>query len=220
MPLQNRVTPLGEIVADSARGTMMGNRGGCFHDHDQNLKRRPWASKVWITCVLEFKNRQRKVMSPGLYTELFFLDEATALAAGHRPCAECRRADFTNYSTLWNEIRGLPGRAYIKEMDPVLHRQRWASATDITPVIVTPSDEPNGVMIAIEGKPHLVWENFVWLWSLEGYVDPQRKACISRAQLITPQVTRDILAAGYRPQTHPSIPPSSLPDHPINEDQE
>ena len=93
MPLQNRVTPTGEIIATTARGTMMGNRGGAFHTAAQTLTHRRWKTKAWICCVIEFKGRHRVVMSPNRYTELFFLDEATALAAGHRPCFECRRAD-------------------------------------------------------------------------------------------------------------------------------
>lgn len=206
MPLQNRVTPLGEIIADPARGTMMGNRGGCFHDDQRQLIRRRWASQCWITCVLEFRGRQRTVMSPGLYTELFFLDEVTALAAGHRPCAECRRADFTRYATLWNEIRGQTGRAYVKEMDPVLHAERPASAPDAPRPLVAPSDQPDGTMIAVDGQPHLIWQNFIWRWTIEGYTAPIRAACTSSAQLITPPATRDILAAGYRPGVHETIP--------------
>jgi len=204
MPLQNRVTPQGNIIATPARGTMYGNRGGCFHDDGQQLKRRHWASKVWICCVLEFKNRRRSLMQPGLYTELFFLDEATAFAAGHRPCAECRRAAFTRYATLWNEIRNRDGRAYIREMDPVLHDQRHASAPDMTAIAVTPSDQPDGTFVVINDEPHLVWRNFFWRWTFEGYRDPRRLACVSSAPLLTPTATRDILAAGYKPTIHAS----------------
>src|SRR6266513_3430279 len=99
MPLQNRVTPFGELVVTRARGTLMGNRGS-LHDTERRI-RRPFAVKRWIICVLEFKNRHRTVMTPGQYTELFFLDEATALAAGHRPCAECQRARFTIFRAHW-----------------------------------------------------------------------------------------------------------------------
>ncbi len=202
MPLQNRVTAFGEIVATPARGTMMGNRGGCFHDVDRKLKRRRWASKCWIACVLEFKQRQRTVMSPGLYTELFFLDEATALAAGHRPCAECRRADFTRYATLWNEIRNLEGRAYIREMDPVLHDQRCASNPDATSHVVDISDQPDGTLVDIAGTAYLIKSGYTWQWTLEGYRETGELTGSARLQ--TPLATRDILAAGYQPQIHPS----------------
>src|SRR5262245_5520966 len=99
MPLQNRVTPFGDLIATAARGTLMGNRG-CLHDDCRQI-RRPFALKRWIACVLDFRGRHRTVMAPGRYTELFFLDEATALAAGHRPCAECRHADYVRFRSLW-----------------------------------------------------------------------------------------------------------------------
>jgi hypothetical protein len=103
MPLQNRVTPSGEIIATPHRGLMMGNRGGCFHRPDQTLKARRWANRQWIACLLEFKDRRRQLMQPNRYTELFFLDEATALAAGHRPCFECRRASAVRFAELWTK---------------------------------------------------------------------------------------------------------------------
>src|SRR5919204_6549006 len=99
MPRQNRVTPFGEIVATPERGTLMGNRG-VLHDGEGRI-RRPWQLRRWLVCVLDLKGRKRRVMTPGRYTELFFLDEATALAAGHRPCAECRRARFLAFCSAW-----------------------------------------------------------------------------------------------------------------------
>ena len=112
MPLQNRVTPEGEIIATPHRGLMMGNRGGCFHLPDRTLGSRRWATRQWIACVLEFKGRHRQaMMQPNRYTELFFLDEATALAAGHRPCFECRRRDAERFAALWAETRGWPAPA-------------------------------------------------------------------------------------------------------------
>ncbi len=205
MTLQNRVTPFGEIVADPARGTMMGNRGGCFHNSARQLARHRWASKCWITCLLRFKSRQRTVMTPKRYTELFFLDEATALAAGHRPCAECRRADFNRYATLWNKIRDHPGRAYVREMDQVLHRERGASAPDTTPVAVRPGDQPDGAFVSIDGAAHLVWRNRTWRWTMKGYEAASRPGEPGPVTLITPLATRDILAAGYQPQIHESL---------------
>src|SRR4051812_20933396 len=122
MPLQNRVDPFGAMFRTAARGTIMGNRGGAIHNEQREIVR-PYKSRRWIACVLEFKGRQRVVMSPRLYTELFFLDEAVAFAAGHRPCAECRRARFTAFTEAWARRRrpdtGAPVRA--DEIDVELH---------------------------------------------------------------------------------------------------
>jgi len=205
MHLQNRVTPFGDIVATNARGTMMGNRGGCFHDNARTLKRRRWATRCWITCVLDFRNRQRTVMTPNRYTELFFLDEATALAAGHRPCAECRRVDFNRYATLWNKIRNLDGRAHVRDMDPVLHRERRASAADSGNIVVAVLDQPDGTFVAIDNKAYLVWNKRLWRWSFNGYEATGNKTSTTPATLLTPPATRDILAAGYTPLIHPDL---------------
>src|SRR6476646_8354138 len=122
MPLQNRVTPFGELIASPARGTLLGNRGGRIHDDERKLTARRWTSKQWICCQLDFNNRHRKVWGDG-YTELFFLDEVTALAAGHRPCFECRRADAKAFAEKWAEAWG-GGIPYAPEMDEVLHAER------------------------------------------------------------------------------------------------
>ncbi|HEY9058475.1 MAG TPA: hypothetical protein VIN77_15095, partial [Aurantimonas sp.] len=126
MPLQNRVTPLGEIIADPARGTLMGNRG-ILHDGNRELGRSRWKHKAWIACTLAFRGRKRTPMTPGRYTELFFLDEATALAGGHRPCAECRRADFNAYRTAWATAHCLDAPPTAKAMDDMLHAHRVKS---------------------------------------------------------------------------------------------
>ena len=123
MPLQNRVSPFAELCAFSARGLFMGNRGGRFHTDDKMLMRRRWASRQWICCVLEFKGRRRDVWSRS-YTELFFLDEPTAFAAGHRPCFECRRKDAQAFAEKWREARRLRSPPSAAEMDNVLHAER------------------------------------------------------------------------------------------------
>jgi hypothetical protein len=127
MPLQNRVTPFGELLATECRGTLMGNRG-CLHDDQQQI-RRPFAGKRWIICVLEFRGRYRRVMTPRRYTELFFLDEATALAAGHRPCAECQHARYLVFREIWAEANpDLVGASFSADaMDGVLHAERLDS---------------------------------------------------------------------------------------------
>jgi hypothetical protein len=120
MPLQNRVTPFGELISTTARGTLMGNRGGKFHSADQKLTGRRWVSRQWICCTLEFKNRQRDVWGR-YYTELFFLDEVTAFSAGHRPCFECRRRDAEHFAQLFS---GKKRRASATAMDRALHTER------------------------------------------------------------------------------------------------
>src|SRR5690348_12070398 len=122
-PLQNRVDPFGELFADPARGTLMGNRGGRFHTEARTLTARRWASRQWICCVLNFKNRRRDVWGR-FYTELFFLDEPTALAAGHRPCFECRRGDAVAFAECWREAGGFGARPSADQMDEVLHHER------------------------------------------------------------------------------------------------
>ncbi|MEO0619456.1 MAG: hypothetical protein AAFZ01_09265 [Pseudomonadota bacterium] len=203
MPLQNRVTPFGDIVATPERGTMMGNRGGCFHRDDGSLKDRRWASKAWIACVLDFKNRRRTLRQPGRYTELFFLDEATALAAGHRPCAECRRTEFMEFAARWNKLRGRDGRAYVREMDDILHAERHTSAPANASQSVTLSGLPEGAMAVADGRPYLKWERAVWAWNFAGYT--RIKNPPNTARLITPPAIVEVLADGYRPRIHSSI---------------
>src|SRR5690349_24701454 len=128
MSLQNRVTPAGVIVADAGRGLMMGNRG-CLHGPDRRLGTARWRSQAWICCVLEWRGVRRDPMPPGRWTALFFLDEATALAAGHRPCGFCRRSYFNDFAEAWRVAEGLADRPRAPEMDAVLHRQRVESRT-------------------------------------------------------------------------------------------
>src|ERR1700734_2885840 len=128
MPLQNRVTPFGDLVAVPARGSFLGNRGGRFHTDAKALTSRRWASRQWICCVRDFKGRHRDVWGR-FYTELFFLDEPTALAAGHRPCFECRRKDAEAFAEHWRAAQRLRRRPYAFEMDEVLHRERLRGRT-------------------------------------------------------------------------------------------
>ena len=127
MPLQNRVSPFGDLYASSARGLFMGNRGGRFHTDAKTLTARRWASRQWICCVLDFKGRRRDVWGR-FYTEVFFLDEPTALAAGHRPCFECRRSDAETFAETWREARKRGRRPSAGEMDAVLHSERLAGS--------------------------------------------------------------------------------------------
>lgn len=204
MPLQNRVTPGGRIEAVAARGTMMGNRGGCFHRDDRTLKSRPWASRQWICCVLSFKSRRRHVFSPGLYTELFFLDEATALAAGHRPCFECQRADATAFAATWAKAHSLSAPPRAAEMDGVLHGERDASAPDRPRQSEPLGSLPDGVFVRDDRKPALVHGGALYRWTHEGY-EPRTASDLARiVDVITPPAIVAVLKAGYRPRLHPS----------------
>ena len=161
MPLQNRVTPLGELVADPARGLVYGNRG-CLHDEAGRI-RRPYAVKRWIACRLEFRGRRRSsLLQPGKYTELFFLDEATALAAGHRPCAECRREDYVRFQDLWRSLGFGPTTA--GAMDERLHAERLdgrAQRHHEAPF----AGLPDGAFVVRDGAPWLVLGRELVAWT-------------------------------------------------------
>ena len=205
MPLQNRVTPEGQIIACEARGTMMGNRGGAFHDEAKALGRRRWASKQWICCRLEFKGRRREVMAPNRYTELFFLDEATAMAAGHRPCFECRRQEALWFATLWARVRGRDGRATAGEMDDVLQAER-VDEGGTKPVwrAETPS-LPSGTFVRVEGVPHLVLARWLLAWTPGGYTATRPHPESGPLEVLTPKSIVAVLSAGYYPSLHPSV---------------
>lgn len=205
MPLQNRVTPFGSIVAHPAKGTLMGNRG-CLHDAQKRLTGRRWTTQSWVTCALQFKGWQRRIMTPGNYTELFFLDEATALAAGHRPCAECRRERFNTFMTAWSEANPLSSqpRARVTEVDPIMHKERKVGIS-ARPTML-PDDVPDGAMVSVRGSDAawLRWENKFHLWSFAGY-SAGGAAPAHELLLLTPPSTARALQAGFRPEVHPSL---------------
>ena len=213
MPLQNRVTPEGDIVATPARGTMFGNRGGCFHRDTQTLLPRPYASKQWICCVLAFKGRRRKLMQPGLYTELFFLDEATAFAAGHRPCFECRRDDAIRFAELWNQSDGKPGRAAAPAMDEVLHPQRIDSNRGKVRYQARVSELPNGAMVQYADRAHLIRGGKLLPWSFNGYDAARKVPPATTVDVLTPRQTVAILVLGFAPLLHFSADAAVGTDH-------
>jgi hypothetical protein len=198
VPLPNRVTPFGELVARPARGTMYGNRGGKFHRDDQTLGKRRWASRQWICCVLSFKGRHHRVWRER-YTALFFLDEVTALAAGHRPCFECRRADAKAFAEKWAQTKG-SDFPYVDEMDRVLQAERLdgrAKRTHEMPV----DDLPDGAFVALDGAAFAARGSHLLRWSENGYLEktPRSRGV---ANVLTPPSIVGVLAAGYRPQWH------------------
>ncbi|WP_290845974.1 hypothetical protein [Henriciella sp.] len=205
MPLPNRVDPYAAIHAVSARGTFMGNRGGCFHTEDRTLKRTHWKSRQWIICLLEFKGRKRQLMAPGQYTELFFLDEATALAAGHRPCFECRRDDARAFKNALVQAGEVDKAARVSDIDRLIAGEMQdrlrskASAQQVEAYTL-----PDGAMFD--------WQNQAWLkldgaclpWSFDGY-GPASRLPEALVSMLTPRATLAALAAGYRPHTHRSV---------------
>jgi hypothetical protein len=188
VPLQNRVTPLGELIATPERGLLYGNRG-CLHDGEGRIVRRH-VGRRWIACALEFRGRRRAAqMPPGRYTGLYFLDEATAFAAGHRPCAECRRADYARFSELLR-LRGADA------IDERLHAERlaprpWVSVADL----------PDGAIVLAD-VPRLVRGDVLLRWTPGGYDDPRPRS--GTAELVTPPSIVDVLRRGYEPLVHPS----------------
>jgi hypothetical protein len=202
MPLQNRVGPFGELFADAARGTFMGNRGGRFHTDAQALAARRWASRQWICCVLAFKGRRRDVWGR-FYTELFFLDEPTALAAGHRPCFECRRRDAESFAEYWRIAHGLRSRPRAPEMDQVLHRERLAGRTK-RQHRRSISGLPDGAFIATDGAAFAVRGDALLRWTAKGYDARVPRPRGVTVDVLTPPAIVGVLAAGYQPHWHPS----------------
>jgi hypothetical protein len=202
MPLQNRVNPFGELFATSARGTMFGNRGGRIHTDDRTLTRRRWASRQWICCVLDFKGRQRDVWGR-YYTELFFLDEVTALAAGHRPCFECRRKDAEAFAEHWRLASRLPDSPRAPEMDRRLQTERLNGRLKRMHRRNV-DDLPDGAMIALEEDAYAVRGKSLLLWTPAGYGVRKRRPRGTTVDVLTPPAIIRVLMNGYRPHWHPS----------------
>jgi hypothetical protein len=201
MPLQNRVLPTGEIAAIPDRGMFTGNRGIIHSPATKTLLRKRWSTDAWLTCVLDFRGRRRKVMERRSWTELFFLDEATAFAAGHRPCFYCRREDANRFRAAWekgNRVSDVlaPG------IDAVLHRERFASAKKLHPLPGPLEKLPDGTMVQAGEESFLIAQGKPLLWSPAGY--RAVKGEITDAKLLTPPSTVRAFAAGYTPVIHGS----------------
>jgi hypothetical protein len=202
MPLQNRVSPFGELFVDRARGLFMGNRGGRFHRDDRTLGARRHVTRAWICCRLDFKGRQRDVWGR-FYTELFFLDEVTALSAGHRPCFECRRKDAELFAGLWAGSAGRRERPSAAEMDALLHTERLDGRAKRTHRL--PGDGlPDGAVIAIEEHAFAVRGSSLLHWTPSGYGARRRRPRGATVAVLTPPSILKVLAAGYCPRWHPS----------------
>jgi hypothetical protein len=203
-PLPNRVDPFGSLVATDARGTLFGNRGGRFHcERTQTVRGRAFASRQWICCVLTFKGRHRAVWGHG-YTELFFADEATALAAGHRPCFECRRSDAAAFAAAWGRATGA-ATPRAPAIDVVLHRERLAGDGSKRRHAMPFATLPDGVMVAAGGAPWLVLADRLLPWSFEGYGAPVQRPVSGDADVLTPPSIVAAIHAGYRVRGLPAV---------------
>jgi hypothetical protein len=204
MSLQNRVTPFSQIEAVPYHGLYMGNRG-ILHNERKELVTQGWRTKRWLICELTFKNRHREVMQPHLYTELFFLDEVVALAAGHRPCMECRRSAFASFADSWSRSSG---RAVsVQEIDAALHlervpamrgRKRWQACLAAL---------PHGTMVVSLEDPRSAWlklETGLFEWSHAGYIRIEDQPANLLVDVLTPYSTVQALRGGYSPYIHPS----------------
>jgi hypothetical protein len=202
MPLQNRVTPSGEIVSTPQRGLFTGNRGIIHDPATRTLLNRRWSSKAWLTCVCEFRGRRRDVMGTRSWTELFFLDEATALAAGHRPCFYCRRADANAFRAAWQRGNGV-AHATAPEIDEVLHFERLNGRAKRLHELPAPMEKlPDGAMVQAMEESYVIARGRALLWSFDGY--REATSPMRNAMLLTPPSTLRALNAGYRPLLHPS----------------
>jgi hypothetical protein len=202
MPLQNRVTPLGELIAAPARGLVYGNRG-CLHDAQGRIRRR-YAVRRWIACRLEFKGwRRGPMMQPGRFTELFFLDEATAFAAGHRPCALCRREDYDRFGAIWAALHG--GESGADAIDARLHAERLDGGGQRTHAADC-AGLPDGTFVLVDGDPHLVRGGELLLWLPSAYA-ARRPRPAGTATVITPPSLVEVLGTGWSgavPLLHPT----------------
>ncbi|WKA26628.1 hypothetical protein [Bradyrhizobium roseum] len=202
MPLQNRVTPTGDIIASPHRGWFTGNRGIIHDPATKTLLNKRWSSPAWITCLCEFRGWRRPVMGRRSWTELFFLDEATAFAAGHRPCFFCRREDANRFRAAWEEGSGVKGiRA--KEIDAVLHGERLDRGKKrLHPLPMPVAQLPDGAMVLAGNESFLIVQGRALQWSMVGYGKVEERT--GDAVLLTPPSTLRALGAGYRPVLHPS----------------
>jgi len=199
VPLQNRVTPDGDIVALEGRGLVLGNRGILHDDHRTIV--RPWQVRRWIACRLEWKGIRRTIMRPHSYTELFFLDEATAFAAGHRPCAECRNADYKRFKSLWQDCFGAPVSA--DNLDADIHAHRIHNRRKVT-FRVNIDVLPDGTFVALDSKLWLVFGDELLAWSDKGYDERRTRPARIEVDALTPRPIVAVIKAGYAPDVHPT----------------
>jgi hypothetical protein len=203
MPLQNRVTPFGDIVAIPQRGLFTGNRGIIHNPATRTLLKRRWSAKAWLICLCEYRGRRRAVMGGRTWTELFFLDEAIALAAGHRPCFFCRRRAAEAFGDAWAKGRGDSVPPAV-QMDAALHAERLDRGSKRLHALPVRAEElPDGAVIAVAGEAYTVARGRAFRWTAHGYAPA---TTIPRADgLLTPPSTLSAISTGYPPVLHPDI---------------
>lgn len=205
MPLQNRVDPFGNLVAVSARGEFFGNRG-ILHNQDKVIVS-PWKHKSWVTCLLSFKGIKRELFSPNNYSELFFLDEATALSAGHRPCAHCRRDRYNEFKMLWLTANSeSPDNSLsVAQIDKQLHSERAGENRDKKTFLTAFKNIAQGTFITIAGNAYLFWEGALLKWSHHGYVEAlDLPGANEEIEVITPYSIVQLFKHGFTPSVHSS----------------
>ncbi|MFA6711884.1 MAG: hypothetical protein WCS33_04140 [Candidatus Caldatribacteriota bacterium] len=204
MPLQNRVNPNGGIEAVKSRGAFLGNRGIIHNEKKEIIS--PFKIKGWVTCQLEFKGRKRELMTKGKYTELFFLDEATAFSAGHRPCAECRRARYNEFKTKWLEANQSllnDNSTSIANIDKIIHQDRINKKQKVT-YQEKMNLLPNGTMIEIDSIQYLIWKNKIFKWTFEGYEPTIINISNNDVVVLTPKSYVEMFKKGFIPTVHSS----------------
>lgn len=204
MSLQNRVAPTGTIVSNTSRGTLMGNRGVLHNSQKEVYK--TFKSKAWITCLLEFKGRKRELMTPGCYTELFFFDEVTAFAAGHRPCAECRRARYNEFRDVWLKAHQAHDVSKISasDIDQILHSERMDNNQKKTWTAEL-SALPHGTVFKVDTNILAVYQDCILKWSFEGYTAVIRENIPDFVDVLTPQSVVSVFSMGFKPEFNISI---------------
>lgn len=207
MPLQNRVKPNSEIVISQSKGSMMGNRGNLHNEHKELIRQTKSSYKGWVTCLLQFEGIQREIMSPGKYTELFFLDEATAFSAGHRPCNDCQKDRLKEFKKVWlsaNKSEYALTGTNLKDIDGVIQEER----IDTNGNKVTYSSEitglPDGTFVEIENKYFLKWRGSLLEWSFDGYVSAVLMPSNKSAKVLTPKSIVRCFRSGFLPKVHES----------------
>jgi hypothetical protein len=208
MPLQNRVTPFGDIISTNARGTLMGNRG-CLHNNNQQIVKN-YESEAWITCCLYYKGQKRKIMSPKKYTELFFLDEATSFSAGHRPCSLCRHQDYLQFKNTWlkaNSDNYNIVDSKIQTIDSIIHSERIDKDGNKITYIDNLSFLPDGSFVCLFDDLktyYLYFNNFLLKWNDSGYSDKITSHINQQVIVLTPKSIVNTFRHGYKPQIHES----------------
>ena len=209
MPLQNRVNPFSTLISTPERGAWTGNRGVIHNERKEIIKNH--AVKYWITCVLNYKNAQRSVMSPNRWTELFFLDEATAFAAGHRPCGFCRHPDFKRFKDLWikanGEQYGLTSKTKMDIIDAIIHQGRLDKNGVQKTFKSTLTALPDGTFITLDesGKAYLWYQQNLYEWSFSGYTKVSQFDKNQEVNVLTPLSYVAVFKAGYVPEVHFSV---------------